>query len=269
MKMVFYRTQHATLRQYMEGYYFIDEDAASDRIRYKTFPNNYTILSVSRCADVLHEANVITVVPSPDKEIATNIVFRYTAPITVEYAAAVDEITFYFKPLGINNFIPESGLLSQHNSLTDFHVFPDFNPAMLEIFRMDNREQQITAIENYWLSKLQAKDFALMKNILHEIETSDLKIDEIAGKFNFSRQYINKLFLKHIGKSPVEYRKIHRFRNAIRQAKGVKNLKELTLDNLFYDQSHFNKDFKELTDSSPTAFFKNVDTEKDNIWLFI
>lgn len=187
----------------------------------------------------------------------------------MEYENAVDEITFYFKPLGLNNFISEYDIISDHETIMDFTLFSDFNASMLIIYQIKNREKQIEALEEYWLSKLLPKDLTLIENILYEIETSDLKINEIAQKFKYSRQYINKLFLKHIGKSPTEYRKIHRFRNAIKQEKEVKKLKELTYDNLFYDQSHFNKDFKELTKSSPSSFFKNVDTQKENVWLFV
>lgn len=269
MEMTFYKTKNKTLQKYLKGYYFISEDNNSNIIRYKTFPNNYCILSVCYNADVLYEEDKITVVPSETKEISTDIVFRYTNPIDVLYAKAVDEITFYFKPLGLNHFIPESHFITAQESIMDFIVFPDFNSYMLEIFEMQSRSEQIEAIEKYWLSKLVLKDFSFMEKLLNEIETTDLKIDEIAKKLKFSRQYINKLFLKHIGKSPTEYRKIHRFRNAIKQEKEVKNLKELTYDNLFYDQSHFNKDFKELTKSSPSSFFKNVDTQKENVWLFI
>lgn len=253
----------------MEGYYFVSEDQNSNIIRYKTFPNNYNIISVSRNADVLYEDGRITVVPSATDKVTTDIVLRYTKPIEAIYEKAVDEITFYFKPLGLNHFIAQTQFISANKSIMNFIVFPDFNTKMLEIFRIEEREQQIEELENYWLSKLQEKDFCLMELLLLEIETSDLRIDEIARKFNFTRQYVNKLFLKHIGKSPAEYRKIHRFRNAIKQVKEVKNLKELTFENLFYDQSHFNKDFKELTDNTPSSFFKNVDTENENIWLFI
>lgn len=267
--MIFYRTKSATLQKYLEGYYFVSEDFQLNTIRYKTFPNNYSIISVSRNANVLYEEGKITVVPSSIPKITTDIVLRYTSPLEAIYEKAVDEITFYFKPLGLNHFICESNFISKKKSIMNFEVFPDFNSKMLEIFNIKDREEQIETIENYWLSKLQEKNFSLMKNLLLEIEISELKIDDIAKKFNFSRQYINKLFLKHIGKSPAEYRKIHRFRNAIKQAKGVKNLKELTLENLFYDQSHFNKDFKDLTESSPSSFFKNVDTNKENVWLFI
>ena len=118
------------------------------------------------------------------------------------------------------------------------------------------------------MSKFEKKDFTLIEQILSDLE-ADLKIEEIAQKYSFTRQYINKLFSKHIGKTPSEYRKICRFRNALNEVKKVKNLTHLSHNNLFYDQAHFIKDFKALTNTNPTSFFKNVDTEKGNVWLFI
>lgn len=269
MEMIFYKTRNQTLQKYLEGYYFISEDQKSDIIQYKTFPNNYSILSVSLYTDVLFEENKITIIPSETSEIFSGIVFRYTNPIEVIYTKAVDEVTFYFKPLGLNHFLSNSDFFQKQKSLMNFYPFPDFNAKMIEILKLENRELQIETLENYLLSKLQEKDLSLMEKLLSEVESSDLKIDEIAKKFNISRQYLNKLFLRHLGKSPAEYRKIHRFRNALKRNNASKNLTDLSHDNLFYDQSHFNKDFKELTQSNPSSFFKKVDTEKGNIWLFI
>ncbi|WDF48346.1 helix-turn-helix domain-containing protein [Chryseobacterium sp. KACC 21268] len=115
---------------------------------------------------------------------------------------------------------------------------------------------------------MEEKDFSDLENIISDIE-SDFRIDDIAIKNNFSRQYLNRLFSKTIGKSPSEYRKIHRFRNAIINQKNQKNLTDLSLESSFYDQSHLIKDFKQLTNVSPNSFFKTVNTEKENVWLFI
>lgn len=269
MKLVFYKAKNPILRKYMEGYYFIFEDNHTNVIRYKTFPNNYIIIAVSQNADVIYKENNIIVVPSATKKITTDLYLRYNNPLEVVYEKAINEITFYFKPLGLNHFIPDTDIFSRYKSLVDFQLFPDMNERMGEIFEMESQEQQIEAIETYWLSKLQVKELSLMEQLLADVESTDLKIDEIAKKYNFSRQYVNKLFRKHIGKTPSEYRKIHRFRSAIKRKKEVKNLTKLSHNNLFYDQSHFNKDFKEFTDSKPSFFFKHVDTEKENIWLFI
>ena len=152
--------------------------------------------------------------------------------------------------------------------ITDFIPFPDFEEIMGEIFDQSSRESQIELFENYWLSKIIKKDLILIEQILLDVE-SDLKIEDIAEKYNFSRRYINKLLLKYLGKTPSEYRKIYRFRNALQEAKKAKNLTHLSHNNLFYDQAHFIKDFKTLTNINPSSFFKNVDTEKGNVWLFM
>lgn len=269
MKIVFHKTRNAILQKYLEGYYFISEDDSSSMIRYKTFPNNYSILSISRFADIVYENNKIVVTPSKTNEISTDLVLRYTNPIEVTYEKAVDEITFYFKPLGLNHFISDASLIAKHKEIMSFVIFPDFNNEMLAIFNTNGREKQIEKIEQYWLAKLQVKNLAFIQQLLHEVENSSLSIDDVAIKMNISRQYVNKLFMKHIGKSPAEYRKVHRFRNAIKSRNAIQSLTEISHGNLFYDQSHFNKNIKAFTDCKPSVFFKKVDVEKEIIWFYL
>jgi AraC-like DNA-binding protein len=131
-----------------------------------------------------------------------------------------------------------------------------------------NRKKQIEILEEYWLSKFQQKDLTLAYAILTDFET-ELSIEEIAAKNNITRQYLNKISKRYLGKPASEFRKIQRFRKVLISNKKVKNLTELSYENLFYDQSHLIKDFKEFTKISPRKFFENVDIEQNNIWLFI
>lgn len=107
----------------------------------------------------------------------------------------------------------------------------------------------------------------MIEKIVGDLD-ADSKIEEIAKKHNITRQYMNRLFVKHLGKSPAEYRKIQRFRNSILKRKESKNYTELAQYG-FYDQAHFNKDFKLLTGHTPQNFFNQVNTSQENIWLFI
>ncbi|WP_223266521.1 helix-turn-helix domain-containing protein [Gelidibacter gilvus] len=267
MKIEFYKPSNNTLRKYIEGYYFIAEDKNSKPIQYFTFPNNYCILSVSQNVKLQLEEKHFFISSSENKNTIANFVSRYAEPIEIVYENTVNEITIYFKPLGINHFL-EAPEIFKKNKIEDFNPFPDFKDEMENIFILKNRDNQIEKLENYWLSKFSEKDLTLAGRLLCDIE-ADLKIEEIAEKHNFTRQYINKLFSKSVGKTPSEYRKIHRFRNSLFKHQKSKNLTELSHGNLFYDQSHFNKDFKTFTNKNPSAFFKNVDTEKGNIWFFI
>ncbi|REC44281.1 helix-turn-helix domain-containing protein [Chryseobacterium sp. 5_R23647] len=270
MNLKFYSPKSDVLKKYIKGYYFIIEDNEYDQVIYKTFPNNYNIVTVMQNISLHQSDNQIIITASKEKNIFSNIVYRYKNPIEIFYQKQCNEITIYFKPLGLNFFIDklEPFYSKDHTRAIEFDPFIDYKAEMEKIFSIQNREEQIEEFENYWLSKFIEKDFSMMKILIQEVET-DININEIAKKNKISRQYLNKLFQKNIGKSPSEYRKIHRFRKSIADNNQSKNLTELSYENLFYDQSHFIKDFRELTRKNPKLFFKKVDTEKENVWLFI
>ena len=268
MQMEFYKPRNEVLQKYIAGYYFISHSESLPPLHYWTFPNNFFIVSVNTDADLEIANSKIIIKQSQQKNLIANYVSRYTAPIEVSYEGNVKEITIYFKPLGINHFIANADELLHQKSAIDFNPFPDFRTTMATILQHEDRELQQQQLEQYWLSKVCSIQLALIEKVVADVE-ADLKIDEIARKHNFSRQYLNKLFTQALGKSPTEYRKIHRFRNAIAKRKQTDSLTELSYESLFYDQSHLIKDFKKLAKVNPNSFFKKVDTAKEYIWLFI
>lgn len=269
LKIDFYKPKSTLLQKYMEGYYFIDDHQHTGTIKYLTFPNNFAILSVNHNSDIILSENRITITPSTENKVVADLVFRYNNPIEVIFEKPIHELTIYFKPLGLNHFVHDlEDVFAKKKNIIDYSPFEDFKQTMVEILTTVDRDRQIELLENYWLSKIKSKDLSLLAEIITDIE-HDLKIEDIAIKHRLSRQYINKLLGRNIGKTPSEYRKIHRFRNALIDKSQRKSLSDLSHSNFFFDQSHFIKDFKELTHITPRDFFKNVDTNKENIWLFI
>lgn len=268
MNINFYKPQSSILKKYMLGYYIISKNENDKPFQYLTFPNNYCILSISLNAAVTLEPKKITVRPSKKRNISAGLVFRYINPIEIYYEKPVEEITIYFKPLGLHYFIDKPEHLFLQNNISEFDPFPDFKEKMYSIFATPKDEARRNAFENYWLSKLKEKDLSFMEKLISDV-AADHKIGEIAKKHSISRQYLNRIFLTAIGKPPSEYRKIDRFRSSLANRNNIKNLTELSNENLFYDQSHFIRNFKDLTSLSPHAFFKKVDVSKKNIWLFI
>jgi len=263
----FYKPKNIILGKYIEGYYFISEDKNSTPTKYKTFPNNFCILTTNQNTLVEKNLNELVIKPLGEENIITCFTSRYVLPIQVYYQHLVNEVTIYFKPLGIKQFLNDTNDVYSKSTIVDFTFLQDFNAAMKEIFSLD-REAQIQELEKYLISKLQIKDFSLMEKILTDLE-SDIKVEAIAKKHQITRQYLNRIFNKHIGKSLSEYRKIHRFRNSLTKQKESKNFTELSQSE-FYDQSHFIRNFKELAQINPQQFFKNVEiNDKENIWLFI
>lgn len=268
MKIVFYRPKNNIIKKYMEGYYFMLPDDTNQPFHYFTFPNNFFILSVAIGSQIMTDDNKIIISNSTNGEIIADFLARYTKPVEILYKNQISEITIYFKPAAINHFIDKADLLFQQKNAINFNPFPDFFEKMKEILELKDQTRQIELLEEYWLSKFKHKDLQLIENILLDME-SDLKISDIAAKYNISRQHLNTLFSKTVGKPCSEFRKINRFRATIEKKKNAKNLSQLTYDNMFYDQSHMIKDFKELTKVSPQSFFKKIDIDKKNIWLYI
>lgn len=268
MKMEFYRPLNQVLTRYIEGYYFLSPDENSEQLHYWTFPNNFFIVSVSRNADIETKNNKITVRPAQQENIAANFVSRYIAPIEIMLEGPISEVTIYFKPFAINYFLDNAPELLQKDIALDFNPFADFIPAMKAVLQEGDRNLQRQSFEDYWISKLDARAPGLMENVISDIE-SGLNIEEIARKNNFSRQYLNRFFTRNIGKSPSEFYKIYRFRQAIKKQKNIRNLTDLSYESLFYDQSHLIRDFKQLTNINPYTFFKNVNTSSGSVWLFI
>lgn len=266
--MKFYTPKNKLLQKYIEGYYFISSDGEQAPLKYYTFPSNFFILSISHFAEVIVNDHQIIVRKSPTENLVTDFVSGYKKPIEVICEDWVPEITIYFKPLGINRFVQKPEQFFKTTIGLDLNPFDDWESVMKTLFAHKDRALQCEQLEAYWLSKLETKDFSALENIISDIE-SDFRIDEIAVKNNWSRQYLNRIFKKTVGKSPSEYRKIHRFRSAIMNQKDHKNLTELSLEGSFYDQSHLIKDFRELTNISPNSFFKNAKTDQENVWLFI
>ncbi|WEK70812.1 MAG: AraC family transcriptional regulator [Candidatus Chryseobacterium colombiense] len=264
MKVNFYKPNHPVLEKYIEGYYFIAKDDSDTTLNYLTFPDNYFIISACENISFFRDGNKIEIDASEEENIIIDFVSRCNSPVEILYKQPINEITVYFKPLGIYHFFssPESRFLEKEI------ISSDCKEVMKTILAKQDRKNQIDMLEKYWLSKYQEKELTTVQSIINDLD-SDLKIEEIAAKYTISRQYVNKLCTKYLGKPASEFRKIQRFRNAVSLNKNMKNLTELSYENLFYDQSHFIKNFKDLTKLQPQKFFRNVNTEEKNIWFFI
>lgn len=99
------------------------------------------------------------------------------------------------------------------------------------------------------------------------IETSDNKsFKTIAEKHNITTKTLIKLFKKHLGKTPANFRKNVRFRQAINKYKSkekTEKLTDITFATTYFDQSHMIRDFKAMTGKTPKVFFNELKISAD------
>ncbi|QRQ59219.1 helix-turn-helix domain-containing protein [Sphingobacterium multivorum] len=274
MTIKIYRPKSLLLKKYIECFYVLEKIHEEKATAYFTFPSIYTIVTISEQTKTKVSPNEVITKHCPSNSIETNLVCNFNEPVLVSYEGKINEITTYFKPLGINAFIPND--LSYYNSGT----FPDFNPhldyknAMTSILSIDNQDERIRALEEYWISKFWLFENALLENIITEmLDTSNLNqsMSEFSLKTGRSRTTINKQFDQHICKTPSQFKKIIRFRAAIQSHLEDGNKIGLSYNLDYFDQSHMIRDFKKLTGFTPKIFFSKIaDLERDQIkWIFI
>lgn len=268
MNINHYKPENESLKLYIDSYYFIAKGRSDSPINYLTFPNNFCIASTIQNSSVKFVEGKVIITPSKNKNIVTDLVIRYSKPLEVVYQQPINEITIKFKPLGFNHFINNASNYFKYGICRDIKPFDDFDSQINTIFDTSNQREQIERLERYWLSKLKEVKLDKLKAIVDDIENT-FSIAEVAKRHNISRQYLNKIFLKNLGKTPSEYRKVDKFKKALEGFQSVKDLTELSHNCLFYDQSHFIKEFKSLTDIKPSSFFKEIDTTKEALWLFL
>jgi len=120
---------------------------------------------------------------------------------------------------------------------------------------------KIRVIESFLLSKCRhyAND-SLVSAAISKIRcvNGHIRIRELANGLYISQDAFEKRFRKMTGASPKQFAQIIKMNAVIRQNSLADDLPDIAFSNGFYDQPHFNKDFKNFTGQAPTDFFRSA-----------
>jgi AraC-like DNA-binding protein len=99
---------------------------------------------------------------------------------------------------------------------------------------------------------------------LEIIETTrgQVRVNELAAQIGISCRHLTRQFERAVGLTPKEFGRVSRFLYALQvmTAGKVRSLTDVALDCGFFDQAHFNHEFRELAGMSPRELltFPNV-----------
>lgn len=247
------------LRKYVECFYFY-EGKSNSSFSYLAFPHFNTGLSFLKGASVQRQNWSLQVSENRSDNVHIEILGKYITPLLLEYKGQLREISVIFKPLGMNRFFKDNYL----------SFAPNFSQELVnDVWRKFGKtlftgDDDISKIESFLLAQFcELFDFSIIEKALKLLEISDEKmaISTIASEVGLNAKTFQRHFQKHMGCSPVEYRRIYRFRSSLTKKLNSaewKNLTDITYEVGYYDQSYLIKEFRKITNHNPKDFFKST-----------
>lgn len=247
------------LKKYIECFY-IYEGKPNSIFKYVAFPHLNTGISFMKGVSVQRQNWTLQISENTTDSIHIEILGKYTTPVLLEYIGHIREISVIFKPLGLNRFFEDNYLsLAPHFSQElENDVWRKFGESLF------SSEDDISKIESFLLSQFwDNQEVSNIENSLTLLENCNeqIWISDIAIKVGLNLKTFQRHFQKHMGCSPVEYRRICRFRSSLTNKLNntlLKNLTEITYEEGYYDQSYLIKEFRKITNHNPKDFFKSA-----------
>lgn len=166
-----------------------------------------------------------------------------------------------FLPGGISSFIktPVNELCGK---AVDLNCLLGKSGAIFEerILNAQTIEERLILLQNFLFQKmfnLQRFD-CLIEDFVRKITSfyGNYSIEKFSDESKISARQLRRRFLHSVGISPKRFSRIVRFQNALCLIKlnKINNLTTLVYKSNYFDQSHFIRDFKEFTGSSPKSY---------------
>ena len=181
----------------------------------------------------------------------------------INYAPYSAAIIVLFKEMGVSPFFkhPLHELFEKSISLDHFFLTSEVSRVEERLAENDSLAAKIAVIEEFLLSKtmLHSPD-RIVSQAIEKINAvkGNIRMKELANTLYISQDAFEKRFRKITGASPKQFSHIVKMNAVIRQNDKTASILDIAFENGFYDQPHFNKDFKNFTGQTPTDFFKSA-----------
>ena len=178
----------------------------------------------------------------------------------IHYQENTATIIVLFKETGAKAFFEEPiyELFEESISLDIFIKQQKIAIVEEQLAEAKNNHHRIAVIEQFLLSKLciytTDKLISTAVEKIHSVK-GIIKIKELADTLYIINDAFEKRFSKVVGTSPKQFSSIVRMNLIAKQKQQTENLADVAFNAGYYDQPHFNKDFKLFTGQTPKEFF--------------
>lgn len=180
----------------------------------------------------------------------------------INYLKDTSTILILFREAGATALLKEPlhELFGQSVSLDHFIRQQEISAIEEQLAEAKNNNRRVAIIETFLCSKIYGHHpDKLVFNAIQRIHATNgiVKMKELAETFYISQDAFEKRFRKIVGASPKQFTSIIRMKSIIDQKIRSQTLTDMAYSAGYFDQPHFNKDFKLFTGQTPTDFFKS------------
>ncbi|MGX5857427.1 helix-turn-helix domain-containing protein [Dyadobacter jiangsuensis] len=180
----------------------------------------------------------------------------------MQYRSGTINILVVFREGGIVPFIrePLHELSDTSIAMNCLDGFRDTGLLEEQLAEQPSHLARIALIERFLLSRVSGKTPDNMVLVaIQKIHNAggQLRIRELAASLHVSQDAFEKRFRRVAGISAKQFAYIVKMKSVIEKGHSGQTLAQIALDAGYFDQPHFNKDFKLFTGLTPTEFFKS------------
>lgn len=188
-------------------------------------------------------------------------------PFKVDVNHTLDQICILFHPGGLRAFtkVPYVELLGQPDVFE--RIFGNQAFMLEEIFERSDPQVRADLIEAFLLKRLLVAGIdprtQLSLGFIYKTK-GNISVGELSGALKLNESTLYRFFRENLGQGPKDFIQTVRFRNVLKLLLEQENisLTELAYKAMFYDQSHFIKDFKIRSGRLPNEFRHNISLEQ-------
>ncbi|MBN2731455.1 MAG: helix-turn-helix transcriptional regulator [Balneolaceae bacterium] len=177
-----------------------------------------------------------------------------------------------FKPGGIQALfgVPTIKFRDQAVSLSNI-IKTDVMALRNQLGEAASPQAKFDLLEAFLLRRLDEShqpNAAIIRAIqLIEQQPGESSVSVIANQVGYSRRRFSTLFSEAAGIAPKDYVRIQRFQKALRKIRSniTPQWSQIALSCGYYDQAHFNRDFKVLGGLTPGQYLRNQTPEKNHL----
>ena len=188
---------------------------------------------------------------------------QLTNPLAVRSTGGNTMLGVRFFPHAAASILNEKVSLF-NNQVVDFSDVSGkaINSLHAQLIETASWNKRIALVEAFLLQQLsqatkRLNKVAVLNNLMYELRQQDIfdTMENVASRYGISARYMQQLFVQYTGLTPKLYSQITRFRNSLQ----LVTAKNMSLTSIAYecgyaDQSHFIREFKMFTGSTPSGY---------------